>query len=97
MKSRKISMPLILNLALLTALAAITFAPDSIRANAQAGRARGEYTLLAGRPNGSSSDAIYVLDAANQEIIALKWDTGRKLSLLGYRNLESDAKLNPTR
>jgi hypothetical protein len=97
MKIRRGSFALLLNLVLLGALGAITFLPEAVSANAQPARARGEYTLIAGRPNGQTTDAIFVLDAANQEMIALKFDSARKLAVMGNRNLEADAKQSPSR
>ena len=97
MKNRRVTFAVVLNLVLLGALAAITFAPDAISRNSQLARARGEYTLISGRPNGTTSDAVFILDASNQEIIALKFDSARKLSVMGYRNLDTDSKQNPTR
>ena len=97
MKNRRVAFGVVLNIVLLGALAAITLVPDTVRRNAQPARARGEYTMLSGRPNGQASDAVFVLDASNQEVIALKWDNTKKLTILGYRNLETDLKQNPTR
>ncbi len=97
MKDRRVAFGVVLNVVLLIALAAITLVPDNIRRNSQPARARGEYTMLAGRPNGQASDAIFIVDASNQEVVALKWDSAKKLTILGYRNLETDAKQSPTR
>ena len=36
---------------------------------------------------------IYVLDAANQEIVALSWDrNNNRAEIIGYRNLDDDTK-----
>ncbi len=56
-------------------------------------RPRGQYTLLSGRMNGASGNAIFVLDTTNQELVGVKWDrSARKLTGIGYRNLASDGQ-----
>lgn len=69
-------------------------------AEAQVGptRARGSYALTAGKTNAGSWQAVYVLDAANQELVALRWDNARQqLVGLSYRNLRTDAADQPGR
>lgn len=88
------------NVVLLAALVSMTIGPGAA-AQPAAGtpqRARGDYTMLSGKTNTGNTSAIYVLDAANQEIIALRWDASRqKLISIGYRDLDADAKAPPTR
>ncbi len=68
------------------------------RAYAQGGRARGEYTMVSGKTNAGGPHAIYVLDSANQEMVALRWDPARRvLGVIGYRNLSGDANAKPGR
>jgi hypothetical protein len=56
-------------------------------------RARGEYTMVSGRSNSGGSELVYVLDAANQEIVALKWDQSRQaMSAVGYRAMGPDGR-----
>src|SRR5688572_605119 len=79
---------LALNGALLVVLAAVTFGAS---AQGQA-RNRGEYTMVAGGVNGSDADAIYIVDVANQEMIAMTYNPNSKvLDGIGYRNLAGDA------
>lgn len=53
-------------------------------------RARGTYTMVGGKMIGSPEAAIYVVDAANQELVAAKWDRSRKaLKFLGYHALQA--------
>ncbi|MHC4429644.1 MAG: hypothetical protein ACYS0D_13725 [Planctomycetota bacterium] len=79
---------LVLNGLLLGLLAAVTFAPT---ADAQY-RARGSYTMSAGRVNGADSAAVYIVDTANQELIAVSYNPNTKLiDGIGYRNLVTDA------
>lgn len=90
-----------LNIALLGVLAAVEFVPART-ADAQAGatRARGEYTMVGARMLGGNSNAIVIMDANNQEMIALKWNEGQKsLEGIGFRDLSRDAtaKIGPGR
>ena len=86
-----------LNGALLGALALVTFTPS---APAQRGgaprethRARGEYTMVGGRVLGLAESAIYIIDSANSELLAVRWDRSRQnLAPLGFRDLTLDAK-----
>jgi len=42
---------------------------------------------------GVTESAIYVIDAANQELLALRWNRSNKaLSAIGFRDLASDAR-----
>lgn len=61
-------------------------------------RARGEYTMITARTNQGGPHAVWVLDAANGEMVALKWDQSRQ-SLIGagYRELSSDVRVSPGR
>ncbi len=77
-----------LNAALLAVLAVVTFAPG---ANAQH-RSRGKYAMVTGGVTGSLSSVVYIVDTANQELIALSFDpSAKRLKGVGYRNIESDA------
>lgn len=93
-------MPLLLwaNALLLTLLLLVTLGPFTT-ARAQPAdapqRARGQYAMVRS-DIGQSSDVVYLLDAANQEIIALVWERDR-LQPLGWRNLESDATFKEAR
>lgn len=79
---------LILNMVLLVILGAVTF---GARVQAQ-NRVRGEYTMVAGGVNGSNADAVYIIDATNQEMFAVIYDYNQKLlNGMGYRNLAADA------
>lgn len=66
--------------------------------SAAASRARGNYTMVAGRLRSGSTSAIYIIDAANQDVVALRWNDSRKaLEGLGYRNLARDVGQAPGR
>ncbi|MBX3359179.1 MAG: hypothetical protein KF745_12220 [Phycisphaeraceae bacterium] len=82
------------NVLLLAGLVAVTLAGASQPSpQPGAGRARGEYTLVSGRMLGMSVHAVYILDASNQEMVALAWDrTTKRLGGIGYRDLAQDAK-----
>lgn len=91
-----------LNIALLLMLGVVTIL-TSVDAGAQPGataapRPRGEYTVVSGRYQGGTNNAIYVLDSANQELMALSWDKSRnELEVIGHRKLNDDAQLKPGR
>jgi hypothetical protein len=58
-------------------------------------RGRGDYTMVGGKIQGGSGNAIYVLDGANQQLIAVRWNDSRKtLEGLDYRDLAQDAAAN---
>lgn len=80
---------LALNGVLLLLLTAVTFAPA---ADAQTSRLRGEYTMVAGSVPGSDSDAVYIVDVVNQELIAMTYDHNTNEMIgVGYRHLAVDA------
>lgn len=63
-------------------------------AQAPANRARGDYTLVAGRLASGGPHVLYVVDSSNNEMIALKWDQGRQvMAAFGYRSLSADANM----
>jgi hypothetical protein len=82
-------------------LAAVTWAPRADAQNAappREGRIRGDYTMVSGRVNAGGADAVYVLDAANRELIALRWDAAKQsLAGVGYRDLDADGRSTPGR
>jgi len=81
-----------LNIALVAGLAIVSLAPVA-GGQPGSGRSRGDYTMIGGRIQGSSTNAIYVVDAANSELVALKWSQGQKrFEGVGYRDLNRDAR-----
>ncbi|MEC9373493.1 MAG: hypothetical protein VYC34_06600 [Planctomycetota bacterium] len=81
---------LVLNAALIAAMAVVTVAPV---ADAQSRRARGEYTMVAGEVQGMTESAIYIIDNNNAELVAVRWDQSRKqLAPVGFRDLDADAR-----
>jgi len=80
-----------LNAVLLVGLALITLAPDA-EAQARRTRAHGQYAIVDAQFLGSQSAAIIVLDSANQEMLALRWDRSRRiLTTIGQRDLAADS------
>ncbi|MBL0922117.1 MAG: hypothetical protein IBJ10_08320 [Phycisphaerales bacterium] len=79
-----------LNAVLLAALAAVTFAP--IAEGQGPARARGQYTMVAGRVQGSTEEVVYVYDAANRELVAISYDRSRRASQpIGFRDVNADS------
>ena len=79
---------LAVNAALLGLLGLVTFA-STVEAQ---GRGRGDYTMVGGGANGTNSAVVYIVDAANQEMIAATFNVNtRILDGVGYRNLARDA------
>lgn len=87
---------ILLNAALLGALAITTFAP---RAGAQQGqRVRGQYTMVSGQIQGLNPRGVYIVDAANMELIVSSWDISRRsLEFIGFRDLNADIRNTQTR
>jgi len=55
-------------------------------------RQQGQYTMVAGKQQGSAAAVVYVLDSKNKEMVAVRWNAGQsKLDGVGFRNLASDA------
>jgi hypothetical protein len=96
-----------LNLVLLAALAWVVVGRGGPSAVAQSGgagggglppgvvnRPRGDYVMVSGKMQGAPSHAVFVIDTANQELIAIKWDRAAdQLVGIGYRNMAADAGL----
>ncbi len=86
------------NVALAATLAALLAATPSRAANAQPEgarlpRARGEYTMLAGRISAGGPAAVHLLDSVNQELVTIRWDASRKnFAGIGFRSFETDIR-----
>jgi hypothetical protein len=95
---------LVVNAALVSVLAGLYMAqPTSAQVGGQFGnqvgvppteiRARGEYTMVSGRVTQGSIPVVYVVDSANGEVIALRWDNNKQsFAGVGYRNMLQDAR-----
>ncbi len=100
--SRRLVRLVALNAALGLALATLLALPEPAGAQptlpAAASRARGTYTMLAGKPRTGSGSAIYLIDSVNQETVALRWNDGKSLlEGLGYRSISRDTGATPGR
>jgi hypothetical protein len=83
---------ILLNAALLGVLGLVMMAPEAQGQNR--GRAKGQYAMVAGRAQGVTESVIYVVDAANEQLVATRWDRGRKvLNTVGTRDLAADAQI----
>lgn len=102
MKHPKLVRALVAANVLLLAAAAIVIARPTLVPNAfaqtEAARPRGQYTMVSGKTNQGGPHAVYILDAASREVIALRWDQSRQsLVGVGYRNIEADSRLTQGR
>jgi hypothetical protein len=89
---------LALNAVLLAVLAVFTWGPLAGAQNAAPARARGDYTMVAGKTNAGGPSAVYIVDSSNQELVALRWDQGKQQMVgLGYRSLQGDTRAIPGR
>lgn len=83
------------NIALLAALLAtsVLAQPRSTPGVLGADRARGNYTVVSGRVQGSPGHVLYIFDAANQELVAVRWDrNAQKFETIGFRDVAGDAR-----
>ncbi|MCH2160342.1 MAG: hypothetical protein MK085_00565 [Phycisphaerales bacterium] len=79
----------LINGLLLLALAAVTFGPSAI---AQQSRFRGNYAMVSGRAQGSSSYILYIIDQNSRELVAIRYDTPKRVvEGMGYADLITDA------
>ena len=88
---------LLLNGVLLAILALLVIIPPGQPVQAafqpEAGdeRPRGRYTLVGGRLGAGNTDAVWILDAVNQELVGVRWDASRgRIEGLGFRSLTDD-------
>jgi len=92
MKKRTIGGLIGLNALLVLCLVAVTFAP-AVTAQ-QPLRDPGDYTMIAGDVQGQTYSVIYIVDAMNQELVAVSWDGSRQhMRPVGYRDLAGDTKV----
>ncbi len=80
-------------------LAAVIGITALVPAQPGGNRARGEYAIVGGEfLGGGGENAVYILDATNQDLIAVRWDRTRgALQGIGYRDLTVDAQERPGR
>lgn len=95
---RRFQALLTLNGLLLALLVLVTVVPEPTAGAQNQSRARGEYTAVAGEIRGGNSSAIYIVDSNNQELIAVRYNAGRRqLEGIGYRDLTEDLDAEPGR
>jgi len=87
-----------LNGVLLGVLAFVSLSPDASGQPAGGGRARGDYTMVAGAIRTGNASAIWLVDTANQEIAVLRFnDSRQQLEGIGFRDLNEDSQRSPGR
>lgn len=91
---------LAVNLALLGVLCAATLMHGtSSGATAGMSVAAGDYLMVGGQVQGSSTNTVYVMDQRRGVLVALAYDrSAKKLKAVGARSIASDsARSNPSR
>ncbi len=84
---------LCLNAGLIVVLALLTLAPGA-QARQGASRPHGQYAMVSAQVQGLAEHAVVIVDSANQQMVALRWDRSRKtLVPLGFRDMEADIRL----
>ena len=93
MKKRTLGGLIGLNALLALCLVAVTFAPAVTAQQPAAARGPGDYTMVAGRVQGQTPSVVYIVDAMNQEMVAVMWDQSRRrMREVGYRDLADDGQ-----
>lgn len=81
-----------INAGMLGTLGTVLYGPTAL-AQIGAARAPGEYAVIGGDMPGSNNNTVFVIDAANREMIALEWnDSTRSLVGIGFRDLATDVQ-----
>lgn len=89
--------PIAVNAVLLGALAMVTLQPAATAQSDEGGalanqRVRGSYLMVGGDLSTGSSNAIWITDTTNQQLVAIRWDNSRgRIEGLGFRDLRQDA------
>ena len=71
-------------------LAALLWGVAAEPAHAQGGFVEQNYMLVTGTLSGTTSEAVYVVDIAGQQVIGLEIQRDGKYGFAGYRNLQRD-------
>ena len=89
----KIGGLVLLNSALLGALALVSLSPNAPAIADGQSAARGEYVAISGSIAGTKTPVIWVVNQASQELVAFQYEEQRnQLVGIGYRNLNNDAQ-----
>lgn len=80
-----------LNVLMLVALGVVSLAPSAAGQANQ--RPRGAYAMVSAQSQGFTEDVIFIVDAMNQELVALRYDRSNQgLRFIGFRDLRLDAR-----
>lgn len=89
----KLGSLVLLNTALLGALALVSLSPNAPAVADGQSAARGEYVAISGSIAGTKTPVIWVVNQASQELVAFQYEEQRnQLVGIGYRNLNNDAQ-----
>lgn len=92
--SRRLKDLIALNLALLAALAVVTWSPGSATAESARGATQvGDFIMVGGQVNGATSNAVYVLDQRTGALAGFLYDrSAKQLKGIQIRNIGEDAR-----
>ncbi|MEM7622721.1 MAG: hypothetical protein AAF235_05910 [Planctomycetota bacterium] len=97
-RSARVRVLAAVNVCLMGLALVVAFGPAATAQSGGQSRPRGSYLLVGGQVISGDSNAVYLVDTSNQEMVALRWDEGaRRVEGLGYRDLRSDAAGETTR
>ena len=89
----KLGSLILLNSALLGALALVSLSPNAPATPDGQSASRGEYVAISGSIAGTKTPVIWVVNQASQELVAFQYEEQRnQLVGIGYRNLNNDAQ-----
>jgi hypothetical protein len=88
MNKRTLTALIVLNAALLAALAVLSVTPTPVQA--QLGNNRADYAIIAAARTGRSQHSVIILDVAKGGVIAIEPTAQGKLTVTGFRLVTSD-------
>ncbi|MHB1156883.1 MAG: hypothetical protein ACYC26_08595 [Phycisphaerales bacterium] len=88
MNKRTLTVLIVLNAAMLVALAVMSFTPTS--AQAQIGDTRADYAVIAAGRTGRTQHSVIILDVAKGGVMAVEPTAQGKLNVTGFRQVTAD-------
>lgn len=90
---KKVKGLIAVNVVLLILLAVVTWSPNATAKNGINYNNAGDYIMVGGTLNGSTSNAVYILDQRSSILIGLLYDrSSKRMKGIQVRSLNQDAK-----